>query len=513
LEGDSGMTKFSSLFVLGILCASLSLPSRAQIADPDSACVEPTQAKTNLRLFEAIESTEAWPEKSAQIKKVINQGAALNCAFPTQTGENHYGFYNHFDLPSEEEVKKTLATPVLTDPWAVLAAKAPLTSFVVGSQHLQKVLRYTTDKATWEARAQAIREAILKGAQLDPLPPKTPLNPIENPHVIIHNECNRVNQYMIKNVAFEATPGFLVTGNLFIPLNKKGPFPGILVPHGHFGRWAGYARTLPENQILCTRLAEMGAVVFTYDMVGWGDSQQLNHPDFYGFWVFGNHTHFKDGTKNNLLALQLWDSIRAVDYLGSLRDENERPLVDCRRIGVTGASGGGTQALYLAAVDPRIAAASLVVIVAAGHTGNDYCEDGMPVYTVEGQRKTNNTEIAATFAPKPMLFISDGHDWTRWFPKSNYPYIKKIWGLYDMANRGLNFHFPGEYHDYKRNKRDVVYDFFGVAFGLPKLPADAADGDAHDNDEGVDLEPRESLKVFTADFPRPNVPMRHLEPR
>jgi dienelactone hydrolase len=318
---------------------------------------------------------------------------------------------------------------------------------------------------------------------------------------------------MIKNVAFEATPGFFVTGNLLIPLNKKGPFPGILVPHGHFGPWGGYARTLPENQILCTRLAEMGAVVFTYDMVGWGDSQQLNHPDFYGFWVFGNQTRFKDGTKNNLLALQLWDSIRAVDYLESLRDGNERALVDSRRIGVTGASGGGTQALYLAAVDPRIAAAALVVIVAAGHTGDDYCEDGMPVHTIDGQRKTNNMEIAATFAPKPMLSISDGHDWTRWFPKSDYPYIKKTWGFYNMANRGLNFHFPKGYHDYKRDKRDVVYDFFGVALGLPKLRADAADVDEHDNAEGVDLEPRESLRVFTADFPRPNVPMSHLEPR
>lgn len=452
------MTKFGALFALSILLASLSLPLRAQTTDPDSACLGPARL-------------------------------------------------------SEDEVKKTPAKPVLTDSWSVLAAKAPLTSFVVSGQHLQEVLRYTTDKATWEARAQAIRKAILKGARLDPLPPKTPLSPIENPRVIIHNERHRVNQYMIKNVAFEATPGFFVTGNLFIPLNKEGPFPGILVPHGHFGPWGGYARTLPENQILCTRLAEMGAVVFTYDMVGWGDSQQLNHPDFYGFWVFENHTHFKDGTKNNLLALQLWDSIRAVDYLESLRDENERPLVDSRRIGVTGASGGGTQALYLAAVDPRIAAAALVVMVAAGHTGDDYCEDGMPVHTVEGQRKTNNTEIAATFAPKPMLFISDGHDWTRWFPKSNYPYIKKIWGFYNMANRGLNSHFPKEYHDYKRNKRDVVYDFFGVAFGLPKLRADAADDDEHDNAEGVDLEPRQSLRVFTADFPRPKVPMSHLEPR
>lgn len=67
-----------------------------------------------------------------------------------------------------------------------------------------------------------------------------------------------------------------------------------------------------------------------------------------------------------------------------------------------------------------------VLIVGAGHTGNDYCEDGMPVHTVEGQHKTNNTESAATFAPKPMLFVSDGHDRSRWFPKAIYPYIKKI---------------------------------------------------------------------------------------
>jgi len=584
------MARIISLTLLLVISvASLSLPAKAQLADPDSVCVNPAQAKKNLKLFEAIESGEQLPQKLIDIEEAIKKGAALNCPFPVQLDGEHYAIPNHFDVPlyratspntdpevfrvlvnagarvvsefpeqdplgivsaryfpfyvnqrgsddaeeekavtfgkaaeasdedeagsrlSEQEIANALPVPSW-DPWSVLANHAPLESSLISSQHLREVLTYVTDKPTWETRAQAVREAILKGAQLDPLPPKTPLNAIENPLVILHREENRMEQYMIKSVAFEATPGFFVTGNLFIPSNRKGPFPGILVPHGHFGKWGGYARTLPQNQILCTRLVEMGAVVFTYDMVGWGDSTQLNHPDSYGFWGFGSQKHFKDGTENNLLALQLWDSIRAVDYLESLEDEDGQPLIDPKRIGVTGASGGGTQALYLSAVDSRIAAAAPVVMVAAGFTGHDHCEDGMPVHTVDGQRKTNNTEIAATFAPKPMLLVSDGHDWTRWFPMSNYPYVKRVWEFYEQANRGLNFHLGREHHDFGHNKRDIVYDFFATAFGLPKLQAAAADGDNDDNHEGVDLEPRASLQVFTAEFPRPNVPMTHLQP-
>ena len=97
----------------------------------------------------------------------------------------------------------------------------------------------------------------------------------------------------------------------------------------------------------------------------------------------------------------MWDSIRAIDFITSLVNENTgKPLVDPTKIGVTGASGGGSQSLYIAAVDDRIAAEAPVVMISAGFTGDDHCEDGMPIHTVHGQKKTNNTEIAGHVCSK-----------------------------------------------------------------------------------------------------------------
>jgi dienelactone hydrolase len=370
--------------------------------------------------------------------------------------------------------------------------------------NLRRVLKYISSRETWEKRRASVRQALLHGAGLDPLPPRTPLNPI-------FSQFRNRDGFQVGNVAFEATPGFFVTGNLFIPLNRRGPFPAIILSHGHFGPWQGYARTLPENQILATRLAQMGAVVLAYDMVGWGDSNQLDHPDDYGFLhIFGNQTRFNDGTKNNLLELQIWDSVRATDFILSLEDDSHQPLVDPSRIGVTGASGGGTQSLNLAAADSRISAAAMVVMISSDFTGDDHCEDGMPVHTVRGQAKTNNTEIAATLAPKPVLIISDGQDWTQNFPRDDYPYLRAVWNLYGQGSDAAvhNAHFAREGHDYGVNKRSVAYDFFADVFGLERLPNT---GDpSQDNREGVVLEDRDSLRVFTPQFPRPDIPMTHL---
>ena len=93
------MTRAIALIVLVIICATLSLPLQAQVADPDSVCAEPTQAKKNLRLFETVESAEALPEKLNQIKKAISEGAALNRPFPVQVDENRYAIQSHFDVP------------------------------------------------------------------------------------------------------------------------------------------------------------------------------------------------------------------------------------------------------------------------------------------------------------------------------------------------------------------------------------------------------------------------------
>ena len=385
--------------------------------------------------------------------------------------------------------------------WQELSRQAPLTSTKIDGKNLKSVLKYAPDKQSWEDRANSVRKGILAGANFTKFPNRTALN-------VIQYDVVERSDYVIKNIAFEATPGFFVTGNLFVPTKIEGPLPAVLISHGHFGPWGGYARTLPENQILATRLAEMGAVVFIYDMVGWGDSQQLDHPDSYGFLGIGNQDKFKDGTKNTLLRVQLWDSIRSLDFLLSLKNKSGDPLVDSQRVGVAGASGGATQSLYLASIDSRVTAAALVVMITAGFTGNDYCEDGLPVHKVQGQGSTNNVEMAATFAPKPLMIISDGQDWTRWFPKNEYAYVKKIWSYYGAYDYVLNFHYADEGHDYGKNKRARTYDFFSTAFGLKRLPnLNESEGK---NPEGVVLEKTDSLHVFNKDHVKPNVPMTHL---
>lgn len=307
----------------------------------------------------------------------------------------------------------------------------------LAAQRMEKLAHFADSRESWEQRTETIRATILAGAHLAPLPERTPLHPI------FANRRVR-DSYSVEDVAFESVPGFYVFGNLYRPLraSAKGPVPAILVAHGHFKQKGWYARTRPENQLLCATLAQMGAVVFTYDMVGYGDSTQLPH------------------NTRNVLQIQLWDSIRALDFLESL------PEVDPRRIGVTGASGGASQIILLAAVDPRVKASMPVVMVSSSYSGHELCEDGMKVRDVPGPEDTNNAEIAAVVAPRPLMIVSDGKDWTKHFPEEDFPYIQRIYELYHAIGRVHNRHLPEELHDYGPAKRRIAYRFFSRSLRL-----------------------------------------------
>ena len=311
----------------------------------------------------------------------------------------------------------------------------------LAAQQMENLAHFADSLESWEQRAETIRAAILAGANLAPLPERTPLHPIFANRRVRHS-------YSVEDVTFESTPGFYVFGNLYRPLraNAKGPVPAILVAHGHFKQEGWYARTRPENQLLCATLARMGAVVFTYDMVGYGDSTQLPHDT------------------RNVLQIQLWDSIRALDFLESLPD------VDATRIGVTGASGGASQVILLAAVDPRVKASMPVVMVSSRYSGHERCEDGMKVRDVSGAEDTNNAEIAAVVAPRPLMVVSDGADWTKRFPEEDFPYVQRIYELYDAIENVHNRHLPNEHHDYGPTKRRIAYRFFSRSLGLAPPP-------------------------------------------
>ncbi len=316
----------------------------------------------------------------------------------------------------------------------------------------------------WEQRAKNIRAGILRGANLSPLPARCDLKPV------IWSERSR-RGYTVGNVAFESLPGFFVTGNLYRPAQGSGPFPGILCPHGH----GNSARLAPYTQTRCAVLARMGAVVLAYDMVGMGDSTQTPHTD------------------PNVLTFQLWDSIRALDFLSSLTD------VDPARLGCTGESGGGTQTFMLGAVDDRLAVSVPVVMVSAHFFGGCQCESGLPIHHSD-RHDTDNAEITALFAPKPLCVISDGKDWTKNVPKVEFPYIQSVYKLYGALDQVENTHLPDEGHDYGPSKRDAMYRFMAKHLRLNLAAAETPDGKIDESD--TTLEPAE-LAVFTPEHPRP----------
>lgn len=310
----------------------------------------------------------------------------------------------------------------------------------------------------WQARAANIRAGILRGANLSPLPTRCDLKPI------IWGRQQR-RGYTVENVAFESLPGFFVTGNLYRPTDATGRHAAMLCTHGH---WDGTPRVMEMMQNRCVGLARMGVVAFAYDMVGYTDSTQMEH-------------------KNRLsLTLQIWDSMRALDFVTTL------PEVDSARLGCTGESGGGTQTFLLAAVDDRLGLSVPTVQVSAHFFGGCICESGLPIHH-SATHDTDNVEIAALFAPKPQLLISDGKDWTHNVPKVEFPYIQSVYKTFGAEDEVENAHFAEEGHDYGPTKRQAMYRFVAKHWGLNAAQADETDS----------VVPGDSLRVFNSDHPRP----------
>ncbi len=318
-------------------------------------------------------------------------------------------------------------------------------------------------KEEWQTRRQQVREQVLVANGLWPMPAKVPLQ------AVIHGQIQR-DGYTIAKVFFASYPGHYVTGNLYRPTGKSGKLPAVLSPHGHWaqGRFFEANDKAIDSQIKqgaektresaqyplqarCAQLARMGCVVFHYDMVGNADSKQIGH-----------RAGFTDPEAElrlqNFMGLQTFNSIRAFDFLSSLPD------VDPNRIGVTGASGGGTQTFILCAVDDRPAAAFPAVMVGTAMQGGCICENCS--YLRIG---TGNIELVGLFAPKP-LGMSGANDWTIKIEQDGLPQLKVLYQMLGAPDNVMAKTYAQFGHNYNQVSRELMYNFFNkhLQLGQPE---------------------------------------------
>jgi len=314
----------------------------------------------------------------------------------------------------------------------------------------------------WAKRSERVRRQLLVATGLWPMPTKTPS------HAVVHGKVDR-DEYTVEKVYFESFPGHFVTGNLYRPKGRRGRLPAVLCPHGHWanGRFYDAGESKVREQIekgaekfeiggrhplqaRCVQLARMGCVVFHYDMVGYADSKQLVHrpgvreamntPENWGYF-----SPQAESRLQNMMGLQTYNSIRALDFLIGLPD------VDPERIAVTGASGGGTQTFILCAVDPRPAVAFPAVMVSTAMQGGCTCENAC--YLRIG---TGNVEIAALFSPKP-LGMTAADDWTKEMATKGFPELKQHYTMLGVEDRVMLWPLVQFKHNYNYVSRAAMY--------------------------------------------------------
>lgn len=335
------------------------------------------------------------------------------------------------------------------------------------------------DRAAWEQRRATILSGVREALALDPFVRGLTATP-----TIILGTSHPHDGYSTQNYALETLPGVYVCGTIYAPLPPSLPgrnmgvnarhhhpqplLPLILAPSGH---WDG-GRYRADQQYLLATLARMGAVAVDMDIFGWGES----------LMQVGSSAH----TKTYAMQMQVLFSKRVADWLLASRRD-----IDTTRMGATGGSGGATHALLLAVIDPRFKVLAPVAHLVSHFDGGCPCESGRPVTLAAGG--TCMPEIlAAACAPRPVLVVSDGGDWTATYPTLELPFLQRIWGFYGAHEKIENRHFPDERHDYGVNKRRAVYEFFATNLRLDLTQAD---------EQRVEMLPTEALQCFSGTLP------------
>jgi pimeloyl-ACP methyl ester carboxylesterase len=277
----------------------------------------------------------------------------------------------------------------------------------------------------------------------------------------------QMDGFRIEKLIFESLPGVYVSALVYVPEDGNEKHPAILVPAGHA------ADGKVHYQALCQRLVQRGYVVIAWDPVGQGERSQ--------FWdakagksrynlicaehaVLGNLAYLA-GT--NLARWEIWDGIRAADYLLTRAD------VDPERINITGTSGGGFQAAHIAALDRRIKAAAISCYITAlpMRVYNRIFQDpdSDPEQDLYGMisNHVDNAGLLLMMYPRPVFVAAAVLDF---FPiegaHRTVREVTELYGKFQHADRiGMAEGYHG--HEFSVENQEAAIDFLDHFNGLP----------------------------------------------
>jgi cephalosporin-C deacetylase-like acetyl esterase len=319
----------------------------------------------------------------------------------------------------------------------------------LASEHWKKrsvdiaALRTPADVA---ARQKHIRDRIMQA--IGGFPERTRLNPK------VTGVLER-DGYRVEKLIYESQPRFFVTANLYVPASGTAPYPAVLGVAGH----SETGKSIDTYQYVWISLAKRGFIVLAFDPPGQGERSQ--------YWdAAAGKSKVGIGTREHTMAgiqcllsgttyarHETWDGIRGVDYLLT------RPDVDPKRIGVAGNSGGGTQAAYLAVLEPRLAAAVSSCYITSWeklwfNPGPQDAEQNFPNFIRDG---LDFGDFLTAFAPRPILMETAIRDY---FPidgaRATYAEVQRIFGLLGAAERAGYFEYDDP-HGWSKPRREALY--------------------------------------------------------